>query len=81
MELIGRDHHFLFHHFVVLNDIQDHIGCDDRQTADFLVGEIFVGDLDDAFSSEPFRRQIVTDERRHVDVGEMQQTCHLIGFL
>ena len=55
VDLIGCDDHFLFHHLVVFDDVEHHVGRDDRQSADFLVGKIFIGDLDDAFFSEPFR--------------------------
>ena len=49
LDLVGRLYRFLLHHFVIADDAEDDIRCNDGKTRDLIVGKELVRHLDDAF--------------------------------
>ena len=53
----------------------------DRESVDFLIGKILVGNLDDALLADLLGRQVVADGNRSVHLLQLEQIHYLIGFL
>ena len=51
----------LLHDFVVLDDTQSDVRPNDRESVDFLIGKILVGNLDDALLANLLAWQVVAD--------------------
>ena len=70
---IRHDDLFLFHHFVIADDVQLHIGSHYREAADFFVAEETVGYLDDAFLAQFLAWQVIADSDVQVRILQTQQ--------
>ena len=70
----------LFYDFVVLDDTQSDVRSNDREAVDFLVGEILVGNLDDALLANLLAWQVIADGDRSVHLLQLEQIHYLIGL-
>ena len=70
---IGHNDLFLFHHFIVADDVELHVRCYYRKSADFFVAEETVGHLDDAFLAQLLAWQVIADGDVQVRILQAQQ--------
>ena len=54
-KLVRCHHLLLLYHFLVINDVQHHVRCHDRQTGDFIIREELVAHLDDSLCAYHLR--------------------------
>ena len=71
----------LLYDFVVFDDTQSDVRRNDRESVDFLIGKILVGNLDDALLADLLGRQVVADGNRSVHLLQLEQVDYLVGFL
>ena len=80
---VRHDDLFLFHHFVVADDVQLHVGSHYRQSADFLIAEESVGHLDETLLAQLLAGKVVADGDVQVRILQAQQAYNgekLVGF-
>ncbi len=70
----------LFYDFVVLDDTQSDVRRHHGEAVDFLIGEILVGNLDDALLANLLGWQVVADGNRSVHLLQLEQIHYLIGL-
>ena len=75
--LIGHGNHLFFYHLIVTDNIQYYVGCYDRQLSAFLLGEIAVSYLDDAFALHLPAAQVGADGDGGVNVCKSQQVDYV----
>ena len=54
-KLVRCHHLLLLYHFIVINDVQHHVRCHDRQTGNLIIGEELVAHLDDSLCAYHLR--------------------------
>ena len=70
----------LLYDFVVLDDTQSDVRSNDRESVDFLIGEVLVGNLDDALLANLLTWQVVADGNRSLHLLQLEQIHYLIGL-
>mgnify|MGYP007059179059 FL=1 len=70
----------LLYDFVVFDDTQSDVRCNDRESVDFLIGKILVGNLDDALLANLLAWQVVADSNRSLHLLQLEQIYYLIGL-
>ena len=60
-QLVRHQYLFLFHHFIVADNVQLHIGSHNGQAAYFLVGKVAVGYLYNAFLAQFLALKVISD--------------------
>ena len=70
----------LLYDFVVFDDTQSDVRRNDRESVDFLIGKILVGNLDDALLANLLAWQIVADSNRSLHLLQLEQIYYLIGL-
>ena len=70
----------LLYDFVVLDDTQSDVRSNDRESVDFLIGEILVGNLDDALLANLLGWQVVADGNRSVHLLQLEEVYYLVGL-
>ena len=71
----------LLYDLVVLDDTQTDVRGYNGEAVDFLIGEILVGNLDDALLANLLGRKVVADGNRSIHLLQLEQIHYLIGFL
>ena len=54
-KLIRCHNLLLLYHFIVINDVQHHVRCHDRQTRNFIIGKELIAHLDDSLCAYHLR--------------------------
>ena len=70
----------LLYDFVVFDDTQSDVRSNDRESVDFLIGKILVGNLDDALLANLLAWQVVADSNRSLHLLQLEQIYYLIGL-
>ena len=70
----------LLYDFVVFDDTQSDVRRNDRESVDFLIGKILVGNLDDALLANLLAWQVVADSNRSLHLLQLEQIYYLIGL-
>ena len=70
----------LLYDFVVFDDTQSDVRSNDRESVDFLIGKILVGNLDDALLANLLAWQVVADSNRSIHLLQLEQIYYLIGL-
>ena len=70
----------LLYDFVVFDDTQSDVRRNDRESVDFLIGKILVGNLDDALLANLLAWQVVADSNRSFHLLQLEQIYYLIGL-
>ena len=70
----------LLYDFVVFDDTQSDVRSNDRESVDFLIGKILVGNLDDALLANLLGWQVVADGNRSVHLLQLEEVYYLIGL-
>ena len=70
----------LLYDFVVFDDTQSDVRRNDRESVDFLIGKILVGNLDDALLANLLTWQAVADGNRILHLLQLEQIYYLIGL-
>ena len=81
-DLLGVLDILLLDNLVILDDVERDVGRDDAESADFLVGEVAVGNLDDAFAPEGDGIEVGTDgdsARVVVEVEDLDDLERYVG--
>lgn len=71
-DLLGELDIFLFHDLIIADEVEGDVRRDDGETIDDLVGEKFVGDLDDPFLAEGLAVEVVADGDGSLVIVEIQ---------
>ena len=80
LECIWSLYGLLLHDFVVLDDTQSDVRSNDRESVDFLIGEVLVGNLDDALLANLLGWQVVADGNRSLHFLQLEEVHYLIGL-
>ena len=70
----------LLYDFVVLDDTQSDVRSHHGEAVDFFIGEILVGNLDDALLANLLGWQVVADGNRSVHLLQLEEVYYLIGL-
>ena len=70
----------LLYDFVVFDDTQSDVRRNDRESVDFFIGKILVGNLDDALLANLLAWQVVADSNRSLHLLQLEQIYYLIGL-
>ena len=70
----------LLYDFVVLDDTQSDVRSHYGESVDFLIGEILVGNLDDALLANLLGWQVVADGNRSLHLLQLEEVHYLIGL-
>ena len=70
----------LLYDFVVFDDTQSDVRRNDRESVDFLIGKILVGNLDDALLANLLAWQVVADGDRSLHLLQLEQIYYLVGL-
>ena len=70
----------LLYDFVVLDDTQSDVRSHHGEAVDFFIGEILVGNLDDALLANLLGWQVVADGDRILHLLQLEEVYYLIGL-
>ena len=73
IDVVGKFHFVLFDHFVVLNDVDYSIRCNDSDAVECSFREFYIGNLDDAFFSILLAVEVETYSYAVVDSFNSEQ--------
>ena len=76
-QYVRKRNALLFYHFVIADNVQNHVRCDQGNAADFIFVEEFIGNLNHPFHAELVAWQVVGNRNRiMLHLVQFQQRSH-----